>query len=177
MQEKITIDRVNDLDRRGFVERFGSVYEHSPWVAEEAWKARPFGSLEDLHVAMAGAVSVAPEGCKMALIRAHPDLAGKAAMAGELTSESEAEQASVGLDRLSPEEYERFTSMNEAYREKFGMPMIVAVREHDSKESILRSAGERLGNTREQEVEAALAEIAKIARFRLQDLVEDERRP
>ena len=174
---KTTVERANGLSREEFVATFGSLYEHSPWVAEEAWKTRPFGSLDELHGAMVKAVDAAPERRKMALIRAHPDLAGRAAMAGELTSESEGEQASVGLDRLSPEEYERFTSMNEAYREKFGMPMIVAVREHDSKESILRSAGERLGNTRGQEIEAALAEISKIARFRLQDLVEDERRP
>jgi OHCU decarboxylase len=106
----------------------------------------------------------------MDLIRAHPDLAGKAAIAGELTAESAGEQASAGLDRLSPEEYEAFTAMNREYREKFGMPMIVCVREHD-KDSILRTARERLANTPEEEKETALVEISKIAALRLADLV------
>ena len=111
----------------------------------------------------------------MELIRAHPDLAGKAAVAGELTRESEGEQASAGLDRLSPEEYEAFTRMNREYREKFGFPMIVAVREHQNKESILRNAEQRLGNSVERETETALGEIHKIARLRLEDVITDER--
>jgi OHCU decarboxylase len=107
----------------------------------------------------------------MALILAHPDLAGKAAVAGELTPESTREQASAGLDRLTPEEYEAFTRLNIGYREKFGFPMIVCVREH-TKESILAQAEARMEHSREQEIEVALGEIAKIARLRLQDLVE-----
>src|SRR3712207_1391304 len=113
----------------------------------------------------------APHEKRMDLIRAHPDLAGKAAVAGELTPESRGEQASAGLDRLTPEEYEAFTEMNAEYRERFGFPMIVCVREH-TKDSILQSAGSRLGNAREEEVEVALGEIARIAHLRLQDLVE-----
>ena len=174
MPEKISIREVNGLSEGDFVARFGALYEHSPWVAEEAYGARPFRSLDELHAAMAAAVDAAPEGRKMDLIRAHPDLAGKAAMAGGLTPESAGEQASVGLDRLSPEDYERFTHMNEAYREKFGMPMIVAVRGHRSNETILADAEKRLRHSRPEEVETALAEIHKIARFRLEDLVEDE---
>jgi OHCU decarboxylase len=177
MPERISIEEVNGLGKGEFVARFGPLYEHSPWVAEEAWHERPFAGLDGLHEAMVRAVSAAPEGRKMELIRAHPDLAGKAAMAGELTPESSGEQASAGLDRLSPEEYERFTGMNEAYREKFGMPMIVAVREHNSKESILADAEARLEHSPPEEVETALAEISKIARFRLRNLVEGERRP
>ena len=175
MPEKITIDEVNALSREEFVARFGPLYEHSPWIAEEAYGSRPFGDFDELHEAMVGAVEVAPEGRKMELIRAHPDLAGKAAMAGELTPESSGEQASAGLDRLSPEEFEHFTSMNEAYREKFGIPMIVAVREHRSKETILADAEKRLRHSRPEEVRTALAEIHKIARFRLEDLIQDER--
>jgi OHCU decarboxylase len=171
----MSISQVNDLSEKEFVARFGSLYEHSPWVAEQAWNAHPFASLDDLRGAMAEAVRVAPEGRKVELIRAHPDLAGKAAVAGELTRESEGEQASAGLDRLSPEEYEAFTRMNREYREKFGFPMIVAVREHANKESILRNAEERLGHSGEQEIETALDEIHKIARLRLEDLIEDER--
>jgi 2-oxo-4-hydroxy-4-carboxy-5-ureidoimidazoline decarboxylase len=171
----LTIEEINNLGREEFVLRFGSLYERSPWVAERAWNARPFANLDDLRGAMVEAVRVAPEGRKMDLIRAHPDLAGKAAVAGELTRESEGEQASAGLDRLSSEEYGAFTRMNREYREKFGFPMIVAVRRHGSKESILRNARVRLGNSREAEIETALGEIHEIARLRLEDAVANAR--
>ena len=171
MPEKMTLEEVNRLGRDEFVSRLGSVFESSPWVAERAWDSRPFGGFSELYGAMVGAVEEAPRERRMALIRAHPDLAGKAAVAGELTPESRDEQASAGLDRLTPEEYEFFTEMNEAYREKFDMPMIVCVREQ-TKESILQLAESRLENSREREVEVALGEIAKIARLRLGDLVE-----
>ncbi len=173
MPEKLTLEEVNRLGREEFVARLGSVFESSPWVAQRAWGSRPFGSFAELYGAMVGGLSEASKERQMALIRAHPDLAGKAAVAGELTPESTGEQASAGLDRLTQEEYEAFTEMNRAYRERFGFPMIVCVREH-TKESILQDAGSRLENSREQEVETALGEIAKIARLRLQDLVEQE---
>jgi 2-oxo-4-hydroxy-4-carboxy-5-ureidoimidazoline decarboxylase len=173
MPEKMTLEEVNRLGRDEFVARLGSVFESSSWVAERAWGSRPFGSFAELYGAMAAVVSEASVERQMTLIRAHPDLAGKAAVAGELTPESTGEQASAGLDRLTQEEYEAFTEMNRAYRERFGFPMIVCVREH-TKESILRDAGSRLGNSREAEVERALGEIAKIARLRLKDLVEQE---
>lgn len=173
MPGKISIKEANGMDRDGFVNAFGPVYESSPWIAEEALKSRPFPDPDGLRGAMVRAVDAAPEKRKMDLILAHPDLAGKAAMAGELTSESAGEQSSAGLDKLTPEEYENFTRMNRAYRERFGMPMILCVREHAGKESILRAAEDRLGNSREQEVRAALGEIHKIARLRLKDLVEE----
>lgn len=171
----ISIREVNGMDEREFIEWFGPVFEGSPWVAEEASKARPFDNLEDLHRTLCDAMYAASREKQLALIRAHPDLAGKAAISGGITNESTREQASVGLDRLSPEEYEAFTGMNAAYREKFGMPMIVCVREHD-KESILREAKERLKNDPEEEMERALAEISKLARYRLRDLVEPDER-
>jgi 2-oxo-4-hydroxy-4-carboxy-5-ureidoimidazoline decarboxylase len=171
LPEKIGIEAVNDLDQRGFVAKFGGLYESSPWVAEEAWRERPFGGRSELHEAFVRAVHRAPRQKRMDLIRAHPDLAGKAAVAGDLTPESRGEQASAGLDRLTPEEYETFTEMNASYRERFGFPMIVCVREH-TKESILQNAESRLENSREEEVEVTLGEIAKIARLRLHDLVE-----
>jgi OHCU decarboxylase len=169
--EKITVGEVNRSSREGFVERFGPVYEHSPWVAEEAYVARPFTSLDGLHSAMARAVEAAPEGRRMALILAHPDLAGRAAMAGALTLASKREQASAGLDALSPGEYREFHRLNDAYKEKFGFPLIFAVREH-TKETILAGAERRLEHSRPKEIETALAEISKIARLRLEDLVE-----
>ena len=173
MPEKITVEEVNRLSREGFVELFGPLYEHSPWVAEAAYGARPFTSLDGLHSAMARAVEAAPEGRRMALILAHPDLAGRAAMAGELTPESKREQASAGLDALSPGEYREFHRLNDSYKEKFGFPLIFAVREH-TKETILAGAERRLEHSRPEEIETALAEISKIARLRLEDLVEQE---
>ena len=173
MPEKLTLDGINRLGRDEFVAKLGSVFEGSPWVAQGAWGSRPFASFAELYGAMVGVVSEAPMERRMALIRAHPDLAGKAALAGELTPESTGEQASAGLDSLTRGEYEAFTEINRTYRERFGFPMIVCVREH-TKESILLSARSRLWNSREEEVETALGEIAKIARLRLQDLVERE---
>jgi OHCU decarboxylase len=171
--EKMTLEEVNRLERGEFVARLGSVFESSPWVAERAWGSRPFGSFAELYGAMVEVVGGASRERRMALIRAHPDLAGKAAVAGELTPESSGEQASAGLDRLTPEEYEAFTAMNRAYRERFGFPMIVCIREH-TKESILQNAESRLEASREEEVEIALGEIAKIARLRLKDLIEQD---
>jgi len=173
MTEKITIDEVNRLSREGFVKRLGPLYEHSPWVAEEAYGARPFDGLDGLHSAMVRAVEAAPERRKMDLILAHPDLAGRAALAGELTPESKREQASAGLDGLRPGEYREFHRLNDAYKEKFGFPLIFAVREH-TKETILAGAERRLGHSRPEEIETALAEISKIARLRLEDLVEED---
>jgi 2-oxo-4-hydroxy-4-carboxy-5-ureidoimidazoline decarboxylase len=171
MAKKITIDAANRLGREGFVERFGPLYEHSPWVAEQAYVRRPFEGVDGLHDAMVSAVDAAPEARRMALIQAHPDLAGKAAVAGELTRESTREQSSAGLNRLTPEEYQEFQRLNLAYRQRFGFPLIFAVREH-TKESILAGAQERLRHPRQREVQTALAEIFKIARLRLEDLVE-----
>ena len=170
VKEKLTIDQVNDLSKGQFVQRFSSLYEHTPWVAEAAWDERPFGGVEERHRAFQRAVRAAPEEQQLALIRAHPGLAGKAAVAGELTEEFTREQASAGLDRLSSEEFEVLNRLNNAYWEKFGFPLIFAVGEH-SIESILENAEQRLKNSREQELETALGEIAKIARMRLQYLI------
>jgi len=171
MPEKLSIEEVNRMDQGDFVSRFGAVFERSPWVAERAWERRPFDGLDGLHAAFVGTVHDAPEWRRVALIRAHPDLAGKAALAGELTEESAEEQASAGLDRLSPEEYERFHRLNAAYREKFDLPYVVCVRDN-TKETIFAGAERRLANTRKEEIEAALAEISRIGRLRLGDLVE-----
>ena len=173
MSAKVTLDRINELDREDFVARFGSLFEHSPWVAEEAWESRPFGSIEEMWRAFEDAMYAAPRERQLDLIRAHPDLAGKAAVAGELTQESAREQASAGLDRLSPGKFEEFTRMNREYREKFSLPMVVCVREH-TKESILENVQSRLGNSRDEEIRTALAEISKISHYRLLDLVERE---
>jgi OHCU decarboxylase len=151
------------------VERYGPLFEHSPWVAEDAWKAGPFADRDEVYRALRNAMYAAPRDRQLALIRAHPDLAGKAAIEGTLTTSSKREQSSAGLDRLSPAEYEQFTRTNTAYRERFGFPFVVCVREH-TKESIVRVAAERLEHTTDEEMRVALEEIAKIARLRLEDL-------
>lgn len=172
MRRKITLDEVNDLGREEFVKEFGTLYEHSSWVAEGASGQRPFGSLSEMHGAFERTLQDASGERQLALIKAHPDLAGKAAMAGDLTPESTREQTSLGLNRLSPEEYETFTELNEAYKEKFGIPMIFAVREH-TKETIIKNAGLRLENSQKEETERALEEINKIAGYRLEEAVEE----
>ena len=170
---RLTVDEVNGLALDAFVSKFGSLFEHSPWVAEGAWRKRPFGDFAELYEAFVEATYGAPRARQLDLIRAHPDLAGKVAVAGELTAESEREQAFAGLNRLTPDEYEDFQRLNTAYRDKFGFPFIVCVREH-GKETILASAAARLGHSRSEEIETALGEIARIARLRLEDLVEQE---
>src|SRR5688500_7543530 len=119
------MDSINALGRDEFVERFGEVFEASPWVAAAAWERRPFANPRELHAAMADAVRQAPRDRQLDLIRAHPDLAGRAAIAGDVTEHSRDEQASAGLDRLTPEEHEAFTRANTAYRERFGFPFVI----------------------------------------------------
>ena len=158
----------DDAARAEFVARNGSLFEHSPWVAEAAYDAAgPFAGEEAALAAMAQAVRDAPRERQLALIRAHPDLAGRAAIAGELTADSTREQAAAGLDRLTPDEYETFSRTNAAYRERHGFPFVICAREHD-KASILAAAAERLDHDTETEVRVALDEIAKIARLRME---------
>lgn len=157
-----------------FVAVLGGIFEHAPWVAEGVWPERPFASLDDLHRAMCAVVAAAGPEAQLGLIRAHPDLAGKAVLAEltELTAASSREQAGAGLDRLSEDEYRRFHALNDAYRERFGFPFILAVKGH-TKTSILAAFEARLPNTPECERERALAEIYRIARFRLEALTGD----
>jgi 2-oxo-4-hydroxy-4-carboxy-5-ureidoimidazoline decarboxylase len=153
------------------VAHFGGVFEESPWIAREAWEQRPFESVDALHAAMVWVVEHSPRAARLELIRAHPDLAGKAAIAGALTPESTREQAAAGLDRLTPLQYERLTALTAAYRERFGFPFVVCAREHTA-DSIIEAAGSRLERTPDEEEQTALSEIAEIARLRLDDLVE-----
>jgi OHCU decarboxylase len=158
------------MDRDDFVAYFGGVFEESPWIAREAWESRPFGSVDALHAAMVWVVEHSPRAARLELIRAHPDLAGKAAIAGALTPESTREQAAAGLDRLTPAQYERITTLTAAYRERFGFPFVVCAREHTA-DSIIATAAARLEARLDEEEQTALSEIAKIARLRLDDLV------
>jgi OHCU decarboxylase len=150
----------------------GGLFEHSPWVAEAAWRRAPFRTVDELAAALEAAIHEAPHDRKLGLIRAHPELAGREAEEGTLTRESSHEQASAGLDRLTADELAALQGLNRAYRERFGFPMIVCVREH-TKESFLTWGAERLEHSDEEEIEIALGEIAKIARLRLSDLVRE----
>jgi 2-oxo-4-hydroxy-4-carboxy-5-ureidoimidazoline decarboxylase len=160
----------NRLDRDAFARALSPAVERSPWVVERAWAARPFATVDALHAALAAVVRAAPREEQLALLRAHPDLAGKAARAGELTAASATEQASAGLDRLSAADHERFDRLNRAYRARFGFPFIVAVRRH-TLGSILAAFEERLAHAPDQEIEAALEEVLSIVRLRLDTLI------
>jgi OHCU decarboxylase len=156
------------MKEKEFIARFGGIYEHSPWVAERvAPLAENLDDTQQLAALMADCVDNADPERQLELIRAHPDLAGKAQLAGELTAASSEEQASAGLDQCSPAEYERFQALNSAYRDKFGFPFVLAVRGR-SRAEILDAFEARLGNDYDVEFETALAEIHKIARLRLE---------
>jgi 2-oxo-4-hydroxy-4-carboxy-5-ureidoimidazoline decarboxylase len=167
----VSLDQLNAADAAGFVAALGDIYEHAPWVAQAVCRERPFATLAALHEAMVAAVRAAPPDRRLELIRAHPDLAGKAARAGLLTADSKVEQASAGLERLSEAEFAQFHRLNDAYREKFAIPFIICVRRH-GKDSILRQFEHRLRNGAAAETETALAEIVRIAALRLDQRVE-----
>ncbi len=162
----LSLDELNRMDRKEFTAALGDVFEHSPWIADQVQGARPFSGLAALYDAMTAAVRHAGAEQQMALIRAHPDLAGKAAREGSITADSKHEQSSAGLDRLSEAEYADFHKLNSAYRDKFGIPFIVCVRRH-GKDSILRQFRRRLDNGEDAERKVALEEIFRIAGLRL----------
>lgn len=168
---RLTLDQVNGLDVPAFVEAFAAVYEHSPWVAGQASASRPFASLTAMAAAFAGVVAAADDAAKLALLDAHPDLAGRAAVRGEVTAQSRLEQASAGLDSLTADEMAVFTRANQDYRQRFGFPFILAVK-HWGKAHVLAAFRGRLANPIEIERAAALAEVDKIAFSRLVALVE-----
>jgi 2-oxo-4-hydroxy-4-carboxy-5-ureidoimidazoline decarboxylase len=169
---KTTLRELNAASPEAFVAALGAIYEHSPWVAESVLPQRPFASLDELARAMREAVAKASDAAKLELIRAHPQLAGKAAIAGELTEHSTREQSGAGLDRCSPEEYARLTQLNDAYQRKFGFPFILAVRGH-TRTSIIEAMARRVENDAAVERAEALAQIDRIAAFRLGDLLGD----
>ena len=147
-----------------FIRRYGGIYEHSPWVAERAFERVGEGDLGDI---LAACVDEASRERKLELIRAHPDLAGRAAIAGELTEASSDEQRSARLDQCTVDEYARFQSLNHQYHERFGFPFVMAVRQ-SSRQEILAAFEARLGNQPDEEFERAIEEIHKIARLRLE---------
>ena len=161
----LTLDHLNACDAATFVAALGDVFEHAPWVAEAIIGGRPFASVAAVHDAMMAAVKATPADKQLAFIRAHPELGSKVQRA-DLTADSQAEQGSLGLDKLSDAEFQRFHALNAAYRDTFGFPFIICVRRH-TRDSILANFERRHGNTPDAERAAALAEIAHITRLRL----------
>ncbi|MBM3342493.1 MAG: 2-oxo-4-hydroxy-4-carboxy-5-ureidoimidazoline decarboxylase [Betaproteobacteria bacterium] len=169
-----TLAELNAAAEPRLIERLAGVFEHSPWVAERAAGARPFATLEALHRAMMTVVHSASRAEQLALIRAHPELAGREAVAGALTVDSTGEQGRLGLTALPRAEFERIGALNDAYREKFGFPCIVALTLHHSRESVFGEMQRRLANGRETEITGALAQIGHITRARLERLLEGQ---
>ena len=167
-----TVRELNALDHDEFVARLGFLFEGSPWIVAEAWARRPFADRDELERTLVETIETAPKEKQIALIRAHPDLVGRAALAGTLTRESTGEQQAAGLDpnRLTPDEVARFAEANAAYKAKFDFPFVICAREH-KKESILNGFETRLPNSRGVEIAAALREIARIGHYRLIDVV------
>jgi 2-oxo-4-hydroxy-4-carboxy-5-ureidoimidazoline decarboxylase len=162
---------INAMDREAFVQKFGGIFENSPWVAEKAWEKKPFASLDDMHAAMVAVAKSAPAAAQLALLQSHPDLAGKEAQAGTMTASSVAEQASAGLSALSHAEMTQVSDLNAAYKKKFGFPFIIAVRMH-TKEGILFEFNRRLQNDTQTEFANDLQNVYAITRLRLNKLLD-----
>ena len=160
---------INGLPCEAFTNLLGGIFEHSPWVARAAAAGRPYGSLDSLHTAMVAVVETAPASQQLELLRAHPELA----RGGPLTMASAAEQGSKGLSSLAGDEAAAFDALNATYHARFGFPFIIAVRGQRDRAAILAAMTQRVKNAPDLELRTALAEVAKIARFRLEDLIKD----
>lgn len=172
----VSLSELNRMAPPAFCAAVGETFERAPWVAEKAAALRPFATVTGLHAAMMGIVQAASAETRLEFVRAHPDLAGKAARAGDITDDSRREQASVGLDTLSDAEFERFHRLNDAYKAKFGFPFIVCVRRH-TRDSILAQFERRLTNDAVAELATAMQEIAYITRLRLAERATGEGMP
>lgn len=167
----MTLAELNALDKRAFVALLGGVFEHSPWVAERAWEARPFAGVDELHRAMLAAVFQAAPEEQLALVCAHPELAGREAEQGTLTRHSSSEQERLGFTSLSRDEFLKMADLNRRYRERHGFPCIVALRLHATRQSVMAEMERRVQNPREAELRNALEQIGHITRGRLDNLV------
>lgn len=173
MDAPLALDSLNALDRADFVAQLGNLYEHGGGAAEAAFAARPFATVQALFAALRRFWRESAEAERLALVQGHPDLAGRAAIAGALTRESMGEQQAAGLDRLSEGDYAEFRRLNDAYRKKFGFPFIIGVRRH-TKDSILANFERRLAHAPDAELATAFDEIDRIAALRLAGLVTGE---
>lgn len=166
----LPLRRVNTLDQAEFTALLGTIYEHSPWVASRSWAQRPFASLANLRAAMVQVLEQASEAERLALIRAHPELSGKAAVRADLSDDSRKEQAGAGLDQCTPEEFAQLQQGNRAYTEKFGFPFIIAVKGL-GREQIIEALRSRCGRSRDEELAESLRQIHRIAALRLAEKI------
>jgi len=169
-RQPLTLSALNALDEAGFVTTFGAVFEHSPWVARRAFARGPFASIDALHAAMVDVTGEATKDEQLALLRAHPELTGKAAIATGLTPASSREQRGAGLDRCTPAQFAALGELNTRYRERFGFPFIVAVKGLDV-DGILAALAARVGRAHDTEITEALRQVARIARLRIDAIV------
>jgi OHCU decarboxylase len=165
----VALEEVNSLGKHEFVARLGGVFEHSPWIAEQAWHRRPFRSLAALHTTMMEIIRNETKEKQLTLVRAHPELAGAEA----LTVDSSSEQGRLGFNALSKKELEEMTGLNRRYREKFGFPCIVALRLHGNREGVMAEMRRRLANDAPTELANALEQIGHITRGRLEKLLNE----
>lgn len=168
---KLKLIEVNAMTPHAFAAAFGRVFEHSPWIAERAFARRPFAGTDALHAAMVDVVRSASAGDQLALLRAHPELAGREAQVGALTPESTHEQQKAGLDALSKDEMARIAALNASHGEKFGFPFIIAARRH-GKAQIFREFERRMALSPADELAACLEQVYLITRIRIDDLIE-----
>jgi 2-oxo-4-hydroxy-4-carboxy-5-ureidoimidazoline decarboxylase len=170
----VTLADVNACDRRGFVDRIGWVFEHSPWVAERAWRMKPFATLNELHSAMTAQVAEASPDEQVALLCAHPDLGARAGLQilQTMSGASAREQAGAGLDSLTPTEFDQLHRLNAAYRDKFGFPFVYAVK-GSTKHDILNALETRLSAGHQEELAEALRQVCRIARGRLEETIKE----
>ena len=166
----MTLAQLNAVDHAGFVAALGEIFEHSPWVAERAFASRPFASVDALHAAMVAVMRTADEREQLTLIRAHPELAGRAMVRAKLTTGSTREQSGAGLTQCSPDEFARLQALNARYNEKFGFPFILAVKGW-TRGAIIDEFARRVAHDRATEFATCLDEIGRIARFRLEALI------
>src|SRR5579859_1252006 len=169
--QKMALQEINALDEDAFISSLAGLFEGPPWIVTQAWSARPFTSRKQLYQTLCSIMYQAPVEQQIALLRAHPDLVGRAALAGTLSPASTNEQATAGLDRLTLEEIATFQRLNQTYRDQFDFPFVICAREN-KKDSILDGFAIRLQHTHQQEIEIALGEVAKICALRLHDLID-----
>jgi len=167
----MTLGQINAMGEAAFVQAFVGVFEHSPWVAQRAFADGPFASVDELHAAMVAVVDRASAEDKLALLRAHPELAGKAAIRGELTADSTNEQSGAGLSQCSAEEYAQLTELNARYNARFGFPFILAVKGYD-RAGVIAEFARRVTRDRDAELAECQRQIGRITRLRLDALID-----
>jgi OHCU decarboxylase len=167
----VALEELSSLGKSEFVARLGGVFEHSPWVARRAWRKRPFRSLEALHAAMMQALAEAKREEQLALVRAHPELAGAEAKQGVLTVDSSSEQGRLGFLQLTREQFEAMERLNRRYRERHGFPCVVALRLHATRASVIAEMDRRAGNDSTTELKNAFEQIGHITRGRLEKII------